>query len=127
VWIPIALLFLCVGAILGFQVAQSHNSLLPTALRQDPYSLHLRVAQSGDSVLLNWKPTAAPIHSQAKGVLTISEGGSQKIVNLDADQLRTGALMYRRNGNEVQFRLEVQTADRVSVTETVLFRIYHAR
>ena len=72
---------------------------------------------------MRWDRDAAPIHSQAKGALVISDGGAQKVVQLDGDQLRNGSVVYRRASNDVRFRLEVYTADRVVVAETMEFRI----
>jgi hypothetical protein len=45
------------------------------------------------------------------------------VVQLDADQLRNGSVVYRRASNDVRFRLELQTSDRVVVAETMEFRV----
>ena len=123
VWIPLSFIFLLLGTLLGFQVALSLRNQLPASIRPDPYSLHMTVTPTGDSLHVRWDRDASPIHSQAKGALVISDGGAQKVVELDADQLRNGSVVYRRASNDVRFRLEVQTADRVVVAETMDFRI----
>lgn len=123
VWIPLSFIFLLLGTVLGFQVALSLRNQLPASIRPDPYSLHMTVTPAGDSLHVRWDRDASPIHSQAKGALVISDGGAQKVVELDADQLRNGSVVYRRASNDVRFRLEVQTADRVVVAETMDFRI----
>ena len=123
VWIPLSFIFLLLGTILGFQVALSVRNQLPASIRPDPYSLHMTVTPTNDSLHVRWDRDAAPIHSQAKGALVISDGGAQKVVQLDGDQLRNGSVVYRRASNDVRFRLEVYTADRVVVAETMDFRI----
>ncbi len=123
VWIPLSFIFLLLGTILGFQVALSLRNQLPAGIRPDPYSLHMTVTPSGDSLHVRWDRDAGPIHSQAKGVLVISDSGAQQLVQLDSDQLRNGSVVYRRASNDVRFRLEVQTADRVVVAETMDFKI----
>lgn len=123
VWIPLSLIFLVLGTLLGFQVAISLKNQLPVGIRPDPYSLHMTVTPMGDNLHVRWDRDAGPLHSQAKGALVITDGGAQKIVQLDADQLRNGSVMYRRASNDVRFRLEVQTADRVVVAETMEFRV----
>ncbi len=123
VWIPLSFIFLLLGTILGFQVALSVRNQLPASIRPDPYSLHMTITPTNDSLHVRWDRDAAPIHNQAKGALVISDGGAQKVVQLDGDQLRNGSVVYRRASNDVRFRLEVYTADRVVVAETMDFRI----
>ncbi|MCC6539425.1 MAG: hypothetical protein IT162_17875 [Bryobacterales bacterium] len=124
VWLPLSIVFLILGTVLGLQIAMSVRNSLPASLRPDPYSLHLTVTPSGgDSLHVRWNRDAAPIHDQAKGSLVINDGGAQKIVALDADQLRNGSVVYRRASNDVRFRLEVQTAERVSVAESMDFKV----
>lgn len=124
VWLPLSIVFLVLGTVLGLQIAMSLRNSLPASLRPDPYSLHLTVTPSGgDSLHVRWNRDAAPIHEQAKGSLAITDGGAQKIVALDADQLRNGSVVYRRASNDVRFRLEVQTAERVTVAESMDFKV----
>ena len=122
-WIPLSFIFLLVGTLLGFQVALSLRNQLPAGIRPDPYSLHMTVTPAGDSLHVRWDRDAGPINNQSKGILVISDGGAQKVVQLDADQLKNGSVVYRRASNEVRFRLEVQTADRVAVAETMDFKV----
>lgn len=123
VWIPLSFIFLLLGTILGIQVALSMRNQLPAGIRPDPYSLHMTVTPVGDSLHVRWDRDAGPIHDQAKGSLIISDAGAQKVVQLDADQLRNGSVVYRRASNEVRFRLEVQTGDRTLVAETMEFKV----
>jgi len=123
VWIPLSFIFLMLGTILGFQTAMSLRNQLPAGIRPDPYSLHMSVKPVGDSLHVRWGREAGPLHDQARGSLIISDAGAQKVVQLDADQLRNGSVVYRRARNDVRFRLEVQTGDRVIVAETMEFRV----
>ncbi|MBM3792935.1 MAG: hypothetical protein FJW31_02495 [Acidobacteria bacterium] len=124
VWLPLSIVFLVLGTALGLQIAMSQRNSLPASLRPDPYSLHLTVTPSGgDSLHVRWNRDSRPIHEQSKGSLVINDGGAQKVVALDADQLRNGSVVYRRASNNVRFRLEVQIADRVSVAESMDFKV----
>lgn len=123
VWIPLSFIFLILGTALGGYVGLSLRSKLPDSIRPDMYSLHMTVTPAGDSLHVRWDRDAAPIHNQAKGALIISDAGAQKTVSLDHDQLRNGSVVYRRASNDVRFRLEVYTNDRVTVAETMDFKI----
>ena len=123
VWIPLSFIFLLLGTALGFEVAMNLQNRLPASIRPDPYSLHMSITPTGDSLHVRWDREAGPIHSTARGVLVISDAGAQKVVQLDPDQLRNGSVVYKRASNEVRFRLEVQTGDRVVVAETMEFKV----
>jgi proteasome lid subunit RPN8/RPN11 len=122
VWIPLSFIFLLMGTVLGFQVALSLRNQLPASIRPDPYSLHLTVTPAGDSLHVRWDRSASPIHSTASGALVINDGGATKVVPLDEGQLQNGSVVYRRASNNVIFRLDVRTHDRVTVSETMEFK-----
>ncbi|HPQ15646.1 MAG TPA: hypothetical protein PLP04_10470, partial [Bryobacteraceae bacterium] len=55
-----------------------------------------------------------------RGILHITEGGFRKELNLDEQQLRTGAVIYAPRSNEVNFRLDLLKG-RTTVTESLHF------
>jgi hypothetical protein len=119
VWVPASFVFLLVGTIIGFQVALSVHTKVTQA--PDPYTLNLSATPSADSIHLRWDRTSPAIQLAQKGTLVILEDGQQKNVDLDAGHLRNGSVIYRRASDQVSFRLEVFTSDRVSISETVDF------
>ncbi|MBK5292211.1 MAG: hypothetical protein JJE04_11100 [Acidobacteriia bacterium] len=127
IWIPLSFIFLLLGVILGFQIALSVNVKLPAGLRQDPYTLSLSVTPAGDSVHVRWDRSSPAIRSSTGGSLLISDGGNEKTVALDAGQLRNGSVIYRRMSGDLRFRLEVFARDRVSVSESLNYRLNPAR
>ena len=54
------------------------------------------------------------------GVLRIRDGDRQQQFYLDADELRTGRVLYVPASNHVQFRLEVSAAGQRRVSESIL-------
>ncbi|MCP5112382.1 MAG: hypothetical protein GY953_16275 [bacterium] len=122
VWVPLSVMFLLVGTVLGFQVALSVRSQITPGPTQDPYALHLSATPSSDSVHVRWDRSAPAIRQAVRGVLLIAENGNQKAVDLDIGHLHNGSVIYRRVSGDVDFRLEVFTDEQVSVSETIRFR-----
>jgi len=122
VWIPLSFIFLLLGVVLGFQVALSVGSRLPSGLRPpDPFAMNLVASPSGSSVHVRWDRTAPAIQNAPRGVLHIQDGTSEQRVELDALQLLNGSVIYRRAAQNVKFRLEVFTSEKASLSETVDF------
>jgi hypothetical protein len=116
-WAAIALLFLLVGAVAGFEVWQILRGRIPIAAGE--FSLALHVVPQGDSLAVRWDPGAPAIRNAQSGVLQIEDGGYSKAADLDSAHLRNGGLLYRSSSPSVRFRLTVYEEARVSVTETV--------
>ncbi len=91
-------------------------------LVNDPYAVHLQVAQADNNLIVNWDREAAPIQAALHGVLTVSESGNSKEVKLGFAELRNGTAMYPHAGKEVQFRLELFFKDNRSFIESAVFR-----
>ncbi|MEP7364133.1 MAG: hypothetical protein ABI972_12830 [Acidobacteriota bacterium] len=123
VWIPLSFIFLLLGVVLGFQVALSVGSKLPSGLRPpDPFAMNLVASPSGNSVHVRWDRNAPAIQNAPRGVLHIQDGSTEQRVDLDALQLLNGFVIYRRPAANVKFRLEVFTNEKVSLSETVEFK-----
>lgn len=123
VWIPLSFIFLLLGVVLGFQVALSVGSKLPSGLRPpDPFTMNLQANQSGTSVHVRWDRSAPAIQNAPRGVLHIQDGAAEQRVELDALQLLNGSVIYRRAAENVKFRLEVFTNEKASLSETVEFK-----
>lgn len=127
VWIPLSFIFLLLGVVLGFQIAMSFREPAPSELaRESPYQLGLSIEPSGESLTLRWNLAAPAILAAERGVLTINEANNEKVVELKADELRRGGVLYRNSSPDVRFRLEAVLDERNSVVESVRTRVVEA-
>lgn len=123
VMIPLSCMFLLIGTVLGFQVALSVRSQIKPGPTENPYALHVSATPSSDSVHVRWDRSAPAIRKAERGMLLITENGNQRKVDLDVGHLRNGSVIYRKVSGDVDFRLEVFANDKVSISETVHFRM----
>ena len=132
-WIAFIAALLAFGAVCGYEyagvlAAKRVSVPLSAATRQgrtpvnDPYAVHLQVAQADNNLIVKWDRDAAPIQAALHGVLTVSEGGNSKEVKLGFAELRNGTAMYPHAGQEVRFRLELFFKDNRSFIESAVFR-----
>lgn len=81
----------------------------------------LDVDQQGSNIRVHWNRNVKVISQAQTGLLSIKDGDSSpRLLRLDADQLRTGSVMYSPGSNRVQFRLELHEPDGRNVSESVL-------
>jgi hypothetical protein len=73
--------------------------------------LGLQVVSRGKQLEIHWNHDATPIRNAAKGVMRISDGGVQEVIEFDATQLRDGAVAYSPTSNDVTVRFEVNSVD----------------
>lgn len=116
VWIPLSLIFLLLGLVLGFQIALSFTE---RQAQKDPYLLSLSTSRFGDSMYLKWNADSAAIRKSQRGILHILDGDNRKTFELSQEDLARGGALYQNSSSTVKFRLEVFTSDRVSVSETL--------
>jgi hypothetical protein len=120
VQVPILAGLLVADGLLGFVSARQ---IQPTpaqtqATAKDPYALSLLVVEYGDNLHLTWDREAPALASAAGGMLTISDGGQTRSLDLSLDQLRDGSVTYRRLSTRVRLRLEVFLKGKRSLSET---------
>ena len=120
-WIPLSVISLLVGVVLGFQAALTMGKRIAGATSQE-FSLSLSVTKNDDTLNVRWDGQAPAIRSANRGLLEIEDGGYTKPVDLDAAQLQHGNLIYRNTSTSVRFRLTVYPRARVSITETLQWR-----
>jgi len=73
--------------------------------------LGLTVQDEGDRLLITWNREAAPVRNATQGVFTINDGLNQRKIELDAEQVANGEILYRQRSEDVSFRLEVANQD----------------
>ena len=122
VWIPLSLIFLIFGVLLGFQTALNMRPNGPAALGAEIFNLSLTVVKAGDSLNVTWDRQAAAVRTAGHGVLYIKDGDFNKSLNLDATELQVGSVVYRKPSSSVTFKLEVFPRDRTTVSESVEYK-----
>jgi hypothetical protein len=82
-------------------------------------ALGLQVVSREKQLEIHWNNDATPIRNAAKGVMRISDGGVQEVLELDATQLRNGTVAYSPTSNDVTVRLEVNSVDGTTSSESM--------
>ena len=118
VWVPLSFIFLLLGVLLGFQAALTMRPQTASG-GADPFNLSLTVSKEGEDLNVRWDRQSPAIRAARRGVLIIVDGTYNKTVELDANQLQTGSVVYRYNSGDVRFRLEVYPRDRDVLIESL--------
>jgi proteasome lid subunit RPN8/RPN11 len=118
IWIPVFITLVLVGGWLGTQGAGYLGLAAGLAARSDPYSLKLKVTEYGDNLHLTWDRDLLAIRESERGILIIGDGDQTRAMDLDASQLRTGSVIYRRLSSPVRFRLEVFLSGNRTLSES---------
>lgn len=124
-WTTLTIVLLSMAA-LGIQqyVAPSPGSGPPRPIPRAKVigpELNLSVEGTPDRVLLKWNRNASAIVNCLEGTLSVTEGGSTKILMLKPADLAIGSVAYFPSGPHVVFQLEITTTDQKKVTERVRF------
>jgi hypothetical protein len=121
-WIAAAVGVLIAGlAVLGYWNWQESSASAEQAATPGPAALSLHVERQGSELRVTWDRTSQFVATAKSGLLAVREGDRpQQDLYLDADQLRTGSVVYTPVAPNVQFRLEVYGADGKTLTESVL-------
>lgn len=95
--------------------------LLRSSRPPDPaaFQFHLTATASGDDIILHWSREAPLFTFAHRARITIDDGGTRKIIDLNRELLQSGGLVYRRAAPAVTFRMEVFTSGAASLLETV--------
>jgi hypothetical protein len=106
------------GIALGTLIARQFELRIPQPSFGNPYALDLMVLEYGDNLHLTWNRDAPAIRDATAGILVIADGDQSRSMELDAAQLRSGSVIYRRMTTQVRFRLEVMLQEKRSVSES---------
>jgi hypothetical protein len=117
VWIPLSLIFLLLGVILGFQLTLTMSR---SEIRE--YSLALAVSKVGDNLVVRWNPDAVLVRAAERGELEIVDRGFSRPVTLDRANLANGSITVQRASGNVRFRLSVFPRGGVTATESIEWR-----
>jgi len=70
--------------------------------------MDLRAESKGGSILLSWNRLNPIVQSATGGSLQIDDGAQHREVQLDAEQIVNGSLLYRPVSDDVTFRIEMR-------------------
>ncbi len=118
-WLPLAIVFLAIGLLLGYQGAVTMGGRTADS---SGFSLNLSVSRDGENLTVRWNREAPAIRNAQRGVLEIEDGAYSKPVALDAAHLQNGTIIYRNSSRRVQFRLVVYESARTTIAETTEWR-----
>jgi hypothetical protein len=84
-------------------------------------SLQLQVEVQGTGLNLRWNPEVTAIAQASEGRLVVTEGDRpQRVVELDAEQLKSGHVYYQASADQVRFRLEVSKDSSLLTKDSIL-------
>jgi hypothetical protein len=125
-WISSAIVFMVAAAatfavILLFAVTQEPSPSQTQRVVPQNVRLALHVEGQGDRLVLSWDRQNPIVMAAVGAVLRIRDGTTDREIHLDAGQLANGLVSYKPLSDDVNFRLEVQSAERfVSASLRVL-------
>ena len=121
VWIPLSLVFLVIGLVVGFQAALMLNKGELEQIALGSLSVGLSAQIESGKIVVRWDRRCAAVQNALNGTLRIQDGDYVKTVHLDSRQLQNGSVIYMSADNRVSFRLEVTTQQKTVISETVIF------
>jgi Gram-negative bacterial TonB protein C-terminal len=71
-------------------------------------ALNLELAEQGSRLRLSWNRRNPAVEGAIAGVLEIGDGGRHQEIQLDAEQIREGAVSYKPNSTDLTFRLKLR-------------------
>ena len=120
-WLIFALMLVVFGVVAGYRYSGTmmQSSAVSPA---DPFGLNLTASRVDDNILVKWDRKSLAVKGGLRGLLTITEGGDSKSVQMDVPQLQNGTILYRHVAPEIHFKLEVFLKEQRSVVETYTWR-----
>jgi hypothetical protein len=112
-------LTLALVSLLGVALYQHHrgNVLSASSPASGDSPVGLKVVRIGEDWQVNWNRNSDVLAKAVSGSLTITDGPSQKQLELNSSELRSGSIIYTPATDDVMLRLQVvteNTADPVS-------------
>src|SRR5207248_7116541 len=71
-------------------------------------ALNLELTEQGSRLRLSWNRRNPAVEGGIAGVLEIGDGGRHQQIELDAEQIREGAVSYKPNSTDLTFRLKLR-------------------
>ncbi len=71
-------------------------------------ALNLELTEQGSRLRVGWDRRNPAVNGAIAGVLEIEDGGRHQQIQLDAEQIREGAVSYKPNSTDLTFRLKLR-------------------
>jgi hypothetical protein len=81
---------------------------LATKTEQAGTALNLELTEQGSRLRISWDRRNPAVEGAIAGVLEINDGGRHQQIQLDAEQIREGAVSYKPNSTDLTFRLKLR-------------------
>ena len=120
-WVIFTLMVVVFGLVAGYQY--SGTMIQTSAVSSDPYAMKLTASRVDDNILVQWDRQSLAVKGGWRGLLTITEGGDSKSVQMDVPQLQNGTVLYRHVAPEIHFKLEIFMKEQRSVVETYIWHM----
>jgi hypothetical protein len=114
--------FLAIASVTGFVAYRNlDNARAPAGLASPLPALPLKLSVSDRKGQLDvtWDRNAGVVTKANRGVLSISDGGKRRDLELNGLQLRNGRVLYSRLSGDVSLRLEVFPEGQAGVVESI--------
>jgi hypothetical protein len=84
-------------------------------------TLGLEVSETEGQLHIGWDRNASPVREAERGRVQIVDGGHERVIDLDAAEMRRGSLTYARGSEDVQVTLRVTRAGKPDMQEISRF------
>src|SRR5205823_5336668 len=81
---------------------------LATKTERARTALNLELTEQGSRLRVSWDRRNPAVEGVIAGVLDINDGGRHQQIQLDAEQIREGAVSYKPNSTDLTFRLKLR-------------------
>ena len=95
VWVPLSFIFLILGVVLGFRGRAGLLSRAKPGADGRSLCYRLSVSRFGESYHLKWNPDGGGRAAAKRGELVVEDGATTAPMDLTADSLARGGLIYR--------------------------------
>jgi hypothetical protein len=108
------------GAVLSFAGVAAFLGSRPVMHRTPSNPFDLRIARSGQSLLVDWNRNAPALRDAPSATLTINDGDSQQRVTLDHAELAHGSVQFWPQSEHVVVRMDVNNSREISESVTAV-------
>jgi hypothetical protein len=119
VWGPILAGLFCV--LLGVGAGIAGRPLIPSLNppSHDPFVISLSARRVKDKLLISWDRDAPAVRYAQRGTLEITDGQFTKTIELTANELQTGSVIFHNSSEHVSLRMEILVHELARVGEVV--------
>ncbi len=84
-------------------------------------ALGLAISETEGQLHISWDRNATPVREAERGRVQIADGGQERLIELDAAEMRRGSVTYTRESEDVQVTLRVARTGKAELQEISRF------